>query len=201
MIFGFNTDVKHGDTVYHVQSEARERELLLQTQVFVTGRCIGKRASSYADRFAQPEFSSEQMHDLLREQHRDVVERIRSGEVGMLFAPAMRSEEGISLEWLNPDAVLSGDTGGIAAFVLKVNRAGQGLGGARVMLRVEMPESHTRYGQAMTDEAGEARVKLSIQNTLTAKHDRIDVLLQASHAGQLATRKYRLRKSADDEDR
>jgi len=35
MIFGFNTDVKQGDTVYHVQSEARENELILQTQVFV----------------------------------------------------------------------------------------------------------------------------------------------------------------------
>jgi hypothetical protein len=35
MIFGFNTDVKHGDTIYHVQSEARESELLLQSQVFV----------------------------------------------------------------------------------------------------------------------------------------------------------------------
>jgi hypothetical protein len=31
MIFGFNTDVKHGDTIYHVQSEARESEKLLQT--------------------------------------------------------------------------------------------------------------------------------------------------------------------------
>ena len=39
-------------TVYHVQSEAREGELLLQTQVFVRGRCIGKRASSYADKAA-----------------------------------------------------------------------------------------------------------------------------------------------------
>ena len=53
MIFGFNTDVKHGDTVYHVQSEARENELLLQTQVFVRGRCIGKRATSYADKAAE----------------------------------------------------------------------------------------------------------------------------------------------------
>ena len=47
MIFGFNTDIKHDDTVYHVQSEARENELTLQTQVFVRGRCIGKRALSY----------------------------------------------------------------------------------------------------------------------------------------------------------
>ena len=49
MIFGFNTDIKHNDTVYHVQSEARENELLLQTQVFVRGRCVGKRATPYAD--------------------------------------------------------------------------------------------------------------------------------------------------------
>ena len=27
MIFGFNTDIKHDDTVYHVQSEAREGEI------------------------------------------------------------------------------------------------------------------------------------------------------------------------------
>ncbi|MFZ3266734.1 MAG: hypothetical protein WA172_22210 [Terriglobales bacterium] len=48
MIFGFNTDIRHDDIVYHVQSEAREGEQLLQTQVFVRGRCIGKRAISYA---------------------------------------------------------------------------------------------------------------------------------------------------------
>ena len=52
MIFGFNTDIKQGDTVYHVQSEARESELLLQTQVFVRGRCIGKHATPYGDKLA-----------------------------------------------------------------------------------------------------------------------------------------------------
>ena len=50
MIFGFNTDVKHGDTIYHVQSEARESEHLLQTQVFVRGRCVGKKATSYGSK-------------------------------------------------------------------------------------------------------------------------------------------------------
>jgi hypothetical protein len=47
MIFGFNTDIRHADTVYHVQSEAREADQSLQTQVFVKGRCIGKRAVPY----------------------------------------------------------------------------------------------------------------------------------------------------------
>ncbi|MGA9644098.1 MAG: hypothetical protein WBQ72_22060 [Terriglobales bacterium] len=59
MIFGFNTDIRHEDTVYHVQSEAREGEQLLQTQVFVRGRCIGKRAISYASAAAGATLSEE----------------------------------------------------------------------------------------------------------------------------------------------
>ena len=47
MIFGFNTDIRHEDTVYHVQSEAREGEQLLQTQVFVRAAASGKRAVPY----------------------------------------------------------------------------------------------------------------------------------------------------------
>src|SRR5438132_13953109 len=58
MIFGFNTDIKHNDTVYHVQSEARENELLLQTQVFVRGRCVGKRATPYADKATSGGFTN-----------------------------------------------------------------------------------------------------------------------------------------------
>ncbi len=81
MIFGFNTDVKYGTAVYHVQSEARENELLLQTQVFVKGRCIGKRATSYAGRIREPGFSDDQMHELLKDQHRRMVEAVRAGRI------------------------------------------------------------------------------------------------------------------------
>ena len=81
MIFGFNTDVKQGDTVYHVQSEARENELILQTQVFVRGRCIGKRATSYAERLAQGDFTDQQKEQILRDQHRLVLDSIREGRL------------------------------------------------------------------------------------------------------------------------
>ena len=66
MIFGFNTDVKHGDTIYHVQSEAREGELLLQTQVFVRGRCVGKKATSYGPKPAEAPTGDAQKEQLLR---------------------------------------------------------------------------------------------------------------------------------------
>src|SRR5438270_13631844 len=78
MIFGFNTDIKHENTVYHVQSEAREHDHLLQTQVFVRGRCIGKRATSYAEKVSEPSFSDDQMHALPKTQHKGVLAALRS---------------------------------------------------------------------------------------------------------------------------
>src|SRR5215472_13465074 len=121
MIFGFNTDIKHENTVYHVQSEAREHDHLLQTQVFVRGRCIGKHATSYADKLADPAFSDEHMHDLLKTQHKRVIDTIRSGGIDTLFTagdithtdlkpvtessppppPAAAQETPLVLEWLN----------------------------------------------------------------------------------------------------
>src|SRR5215469_13506591 len=85
MIFGFNTDIRHEDTVYHVQSEAREGEMILQTQVFVRGRCIGKRATSYGAEAQSDRFSDPQKEHLLREQHRLVLDAIRDGRLDEVF--------------------------------------------------------------------------------------------------------------------
>ena len=76
MIFGFNTDIKHDDVVYHVQSEAREGETLLQTQVFVKGRCIGKHAVSYAERAAS---RIKRAHDRMESQGLAYLEKVRQG--------------------------------------------------------------------------------------------------------------------------
>ena len=69
MIFGFNTDIRHEDTVYHVQSEAREGEQLLQTQVFVQGRCVGKRAVSYASSMGAEKIGDQNAGDQNRIEH------------------------------------------------------------------------------------------------------------------------------------
>jgi hypothetical protein len=84
MIFGFNTDIKVDDTVYHVQSEARAAEKLLQTQVFVKGYCIGKRAVSYAEDEANGQ-SEDARHERLREQHKTVIQAIREGQVNSVI--------------------------------------------------------------------------------------------------------------------
>jgi hypothetical protein len=81
VIFGFNTDIKYGDTVYHVQSEVREHDSLLQTQVFVKGRCLGKYETSFEEQAGQPDFSEDRLHDLLKAQHKHFVECARAGTI------------------------------------------------------------------------------------------------------------------------
>jgi len=83
LIFGFNTDVKHAETVYHVQTEAHLANHTFQSTVFVKGQCLGKKSGSYAEQG----LSEEQLHQLLKEQHRQVVEAIREGKLDQLFNP------------------------------------------------------------------------------------------------------------------
>ena len=106
MIFGFNTTVTYGESVYHVQSEPRERERVLETQVFVGGRCLGKRATPYDKIFFRPGSIEEQLHELLRSQHRLVVEAARKGCLqDALDVPRAQAE--LSLQFLNADSVFA----------------------------------------------------------------------------------------------
>ncbi len=109
MIFGFNTDIKQGDTVYHVQSEARESELLLQTQVFVRGRCIGKHATPYGDKLAGG-FTDQQKEHGLRDQHRLVLDAIREGRLDDVLDKRETPEtlaaiKELDLQWMNANSV------------------------------------------------------------------------------------------------
>jgi hypothetical protein len=78
VIFGYNTEIRLGDTVYHVQSEALGCERLLETQVFVKGHCITKR-STPSEHGENPQ----SVQESLRLQHRSVVECIRAGQLDL----------------------------------------------------------------------------------------------------------------------
>src|SRR5258708_3428570 len=109
MIFGFNTDIKHEDTIYHVQSEAREGEMLLQTQVFVRGRCIGKRATPYPQ-----QFTDQHKEQILRDQHRLVLDSIRDGLVEHVLdkretPESLAAEKELDIQWLNAESVHAED--------------------------------------------------------------------------------------------
>ena len=193
MIFGFNTDVKHEDTIYHVQSEARENELLLQTQVFVRGRCIGKRATSYADKAAEASFTDQQKERILRDQHRLVLDSIRDGRLTEVldkrdtpeFLSAIKE---LDVHWLNADSVLSERQ---LLLRLRVTDGGEGVEGAKLTVRFARPDAAPFYTQVLTGGDGDAEMKIDVDESSLPDSA---ILVQASYTGRTATRKFHLRK-------
>jgi hypothetical protein len=212
MIFGFNTDIRHEDTIYHVQSEAREGEHLLQTQVFVRGRCIGKRAVPYGSSAAEgkntPQNDSQDKDQdkdrdkdkdkdkdrekLLRELHREVLDAIRAGKLDSIFdkrdtPETLAAVKELDLEWLNAGSVHSS---GALAMQLRVTEGGATVEGARLTLRFARPDAAPYYAQVLTDAKGSAEMNVQVDEKSLAESS---VLVQVSFAGQTATRKFNLR--------
>jgi hypothetical protein len=193
MIFGFNTDVKHEDTVYHVQSEARENELLLQTQVFVRGRCIGKRAISYADKAAESGFTDQQKEQILRDQHRLVLDSIRDGRVEGVLDKSVVPEtlaaiKELDVHWLNAGSVHSDRN---LTLHLRVTEGGAAVEGARLTVRFARPGAAPFYTQVVTGSDGDAEMKIDADE---ASLPDSAVLVQANYSGRTATRKFHLRR-------
>ncbi len=192
MIFGFNTDVKHGDTIYHVQSEARESERLLQTQIFVRGRCIGKRATSYAAKAADAQFTDSQKEQQLREQHRMVLDAIREGKLeNVLDRPEsdLATVKELDVQWLNASSVLEDRN---LTMQLRVTEGGSAASGARLTFRFARPGAAPFYTQAVADSGGAAEIKIEVEETSLPDSS---LLVQANYGGRTTTRKFALRKA------
>jgi hypothetical protein len=193
VIFGFNTDVKAGNTVYHVQSEAREADLLLQTQVFVKGRILGKRASSYAEDTMHPDFSQDRMHELLKTQHKMMVEAVRAQRVEALFCAEGEVQEtnpsGLAVNWLNPAAVFSSGTAILKLSVADEHKPAEG---ALLTSRMEVSHDAPIHSQSVAEENGTAELEITLPPN---ESDETVVVVRAKQGEKSLTRKFRLKRS------
>jgi hypothetical protein len=209
MIFGFNTDIRHEDTVYHVQSEAREAERLLQTQVFVRGRCIGKRAIPYGSSSvdgigsesanspgseAKSNSNDQDREKMLRELHREVLDAIRDGKLDSIFdkrdtAETLAAVKELDLQWVNAKSVHSAGT---LTMQLRVTDGAVTAPGARITLRFARPNAAPYYAQVLADDAGNAHMNVHVDEESLADSS---VTVQASFNGRTVTRKFKLREA------
>jgi len=220
MIFGFNTDIRHQDTVYHVQSEAREGEQLLQTQVFVRGRCIGKRAISYASILApsgqttadqnanrtgasqdladqekdRQQEKDQQKEKMLRDQHREVLDAIREGRLDSVLDKRDAPEALAAIKELDLEWTNADSvhSSGTLIMNLRVTEGGDPIQGARLTFRFARPNAAPYYAQILTDAAGNAEMRIQVDESSLPD---ASVLVQASFAGRTATRKFQLRQA------
>lgn len=93
MVMGFNTEIKHNGLVYHIQTEPR-KDARIETIVYLRGAIIHSLKTSYQELLNSPDYSEEKLSRLLKDQHQQVIARIRAGEIAPPKPPTAGSKPG-----------------------------------------------------------------------------------------------------------
>ncbi len=92
MITGFNTDIRHNDKVYHIQTEDKGlQNPYIESLVYVGGEILASKKTSYAEQ-AKDGIDEKWISGLMEQQHRTMIAAIKRGR---LDAPADSTKSGI----------------------------------------------------------------------------------------------------------
>nr|WP_320131804.1 hypothetical protein [uncultured Holophaga sp.] len=81
MITGYNTDVRHGSRVFHVQTEDKGlSNPRIETLIYVGGEILDSYRSSYEDLAVNPPISDAAIQARMDEQHRAIIRDIKTGK-------------------------------------------------------------------------------------------------------------------------
>lgn len=158
MLFGHNTNVKAGDTTYHVQTEDRgPAHALIDTTVYFRGRVLHRRTNNYFDLLPLDADREQALKLRVDEQHHTVVEQIQSGALSVALPPdekpaaapaqvpgvavpapapaAVPPSAALKLELINPRTWLTGKRALLQIIVR--DQAGKAADGAIVTAKVD----------------------------------------------------------------
>jgi hypothetical protein len=178
MLFGHNSNVEAGGTTYHVQTEDRgAMNALIDTTVYFHGRVLHRRTNNYFDLLPLNPASEQALKRRLDEQHRTVVEALRTGALHLPLphdeqVPAQASPGGskpasgvLSLELLNAKTWLTGKRALLQVSVR--NEAHQAVGGAAVIARVDGAAEETKFS-AQTNDFGRTKFEFDMPKLASA---------------------------------
>lgn len=115
MITGFNTDIRHGDRVFHVQTEDRGLgNPIVESLVYVGGQILLSKRSPYADLVIDGKPDEKAVKQLMDLQHRRIIEAIRRGRFDASPSSAPSSDTGP----VKTDAPMSPAAAAAAAAIL-----------------------------------------------------------------------------------
>ncbi len=81
MITGFNTDIKHNDKVYHIQTEDKGlQNPYIESLVYVGGEILASKKTSYAEQ-AKVNVDEKWILGLMEQQHRTMIAAIKRGRL------------------------------------------------------------------------------------------------------------------------
>jgi hypothetical protein len=164
MNFGFNSNVRAGDTLFHVQTEDRgAAHPFLDTVVYQAGRVVYKRSTNY-EQFAKgayPETLQQKLHERLAQQHREVIAELEAGTLPFqakskgqpAAAPSAIPQQGLSLRLANPQSWFAAGNATLE-IELSEGNSKQRVAGADVRASVENENQQIPCGEVLTDAQG-----------------------------------------------
>lgn len=188
MLFGHNTDVKLGETVYHVQTEDRgEATAVIDTTVYCRGRVVHRSTSNYGDLLPlQPE-GQPALQGRIDGQHNAAIEKVRNGEFlapATVSLPTKNGEQGgLSVELVNAKEWLAGKEGHLQVSV-REKQKGTATAGAKVTLRMGGLTENSACS-ALTGSDGTARLELELPPTAVSEAAAILEATDGKAKGQL----------------
>lgn len=203
MLFGHNTNVEAGDTVYHVQTEDRGvAHALIDTTVYFRGRVLHRRTNNYFDLLPLDAEREKALKLRVDEQHRTIVEQIQSGalsvalppeekpvasqaKVSASLAPAPASvppSSILKLELINPKTWLTGKRA-LLQIVVR-DQASKTVDGAIVTAKVDGAATPTQFS-VVTGGFGNAQFEFEMPALSNADAALVVEAFKGSARGQL----------------
>jgi hypothetical protein len=200
MLFGHNSNVKAGDTTYHVQTEDRgTTNALIDTTVYFRGHVLHRRTNNYFDLLPLNPDNEQALKLRLDEQHRAVVEEIRTGALHLALpqyekasAPSAASDSAsaykdLSLELINAKTWLSGKRALLQVSVR--NQSNQAVEGAKVTARVDGAAEISEYS-AQTGPFGNAQFEFDMPRLAGSEPA---LVIEAAHGNAQGHLRFQLR--------
>ena len=196
MLFGHNSNVKAGDTTYHVQTEDRgTTNALIDTTVYFHGRVLHRRTNNYFDLLPLSPDTEQALKLRLDEQHHTVVEEIRTGALHLSVPQdendaaraAAPTPKALLLELINAKTWLTGKRASLQVAVR--NRTNQAVQGAKVTARVNGAAEISEYSTE-TGPFGHAQLEFAMPRLAGAEPA---LVIEASHGNARGHLRFQLR--------
>lgn len=102
MITGFNTDIKHNERVYHVQTEDKgQGNPCIESLVYVGGEILASKKTSYAERLNEGA-DEKTIAQLMELQHKTIIAAVKRGRFDKIGDEALRSPKTIAQPVIKP---------------------------------------------------------------------------------------------------
>lgn len=208
MVFGHNTNLKLGNVTFHIQTEDRgQSHALIDTTVYYHGRVMHRRTNNYFDLLPLDEDREQALKLRLDEQHRRVIEEIRSGELQLSVPPVVEKsflvgnpvsgeplplqapsqQRKLVLELVNAASWLTGRHARLSVSVHEND--GVPVHGAVVSVGIEGSEHGERYS-GETGNDGQVEIQFEMPRIATAE---AALVIQAEDHGVLGHLRFALR--------